>query len=143
MAWITPVTNRTSGDARMTAADMDRITGDVAFLQEEYLGSATISKTTWTQDDIITTTFWAELLDAIEDMLDAISATGETMTTDMTFENINAVETNLLLIYGSTDNISDMTAYNESIVGEDEEVYLDDTTFLENGTIAAISAWLD
>ena len=32
MAWVTPVTNRTDGSALMTATDMDRITGNMAYL---------------------------------------------------------------------------------------------------------------
>lgn len=99
MAWITPVTDRTSGSARMTYEDMNRITGNLEWLYDECVNSSipiagsAISQTNWTRDDIITTTFWAELLACLENVCTALSYTPKDKATyDMTWSNINVIE---------------------------------------------------
>lgn len=139
MAWITPVTDRTSGSAMMTAEDMNRITGDVKYLEEELTGSSTISKTSWTNSDFIYASFWHEMLGIIEDLLDLAGITGEVMTDLMTYDNINAVETNLQKLYGSEiPDLTDFTAYGTSIAEDGGDVNLNDHTTLENETISNI-----
>lgn len=141
MAWIEPVTNRTSGAARMTYNDMTRIAGDVAFLQTDILGAATISKTTWYQNDIITVELWHEILDAITELGNTTGTTLLDMSDYMGYDNINNVETNLLLCYGGTASVEDMQAYGDSIVDEDDgAAYIADATFLSNDTM---NTWTD
>ena len=98
--WITPVTDRTDGSAMMTYQDMDRITGNLEWLYDACVsasipiaGSA-ISQTSWSRNDILTTTFWTELLTCLQNVCDAISYTpAETANSDMGWHNINVVET--------------------------------------------------
>ena len=99
--WTAPVNNRTSGSNKMTYTDMNRITQNVAYLQEQMLGSATISQTSWITNDIISLSFWTELLTAILDLCDLISLTPLAMTNDMEYNNINNVEQLSLNIYNA------------------------------------------
>ena len=100
MAWITPVTDRTDGSALMTYQDMDRITGNLKWLYDACVsesipisGSA-ISKTSWSRNDIIDVTFWAELLVSLDNVCNAISYTPAEAATDaLVWNNINIVET--------------------------------------------------
>ena len=106
MAWVTPVTNRTDGTAMMTYQDMDRITGNLKWLYDTCVsegitisGSA-ISQTSWSRDDIITTTFWTELLGCLSNVCTAVSYTPpETANSNMTWNNINVVESIELACY--------------------------------------------
>lgn len=99
MAWVQPVTDRTDGTSTMTYQDMDRITGNLEWLYDACIsvgipiaGSA-ISQTSWTRDDIITNTFWTELLGCLSNVCVALSYTPpETANSDMTWRNINVVE---------------------------------------------------
>lgn len=99
MAWITPVTNRTDGTAMMTYQDMERITGNLKWLYDTCVsegitisGSA-ISKTSWSRDDILTTTFWTELLGCLSNVCTAVSYTPPDSVSDsMIWNNINLVE---------------------------------------------------
>lgn len=138
MAWITPVTDRADGTTLLTPADMDRITGDVAFLQEEYNGVATISQTSWRNEDILTATFWHEMLTAITSLLTAIGITGETMTDDLTYSNLNNIETNLLRLYGQTADVTDFTAYGDTLTEDGGDVDINDYTVLESTTVGAL-----
>lgn len=99
MAWVTPVTDRTSGYSRMTYEDMNRITGNLKWLYDECVNSSipiagsAISQTNWTRDDIISVTFWAELLGCLENVCTALSYTPKNKATyDMTWNNINVIE---------------------------------------------------
>lgn len=106
MAWITPVTDRTDGTALMSYQDMDRITGNLKWLYDACVdaeipisGSA-ISKTSWSRDDILEVTFWAELLACLENVCNAINyAPPEAATDAMLWDNINTVETLELACY--------------------------------------------
>lgn len=99
MAWVQPVTDRTDGTSKMTYQDMDRITGNLKWLYDACVsvgipiaGSA-ISQTIWTRDDIITATFWTELLTCLENVCTALNYTPPIIAnSDMTWNNINAVE---------------------------------------------------
>ena len=104
MAWTTPVTDRESG-AICTATDLDRITGNIDWLATELTAAqlysgGTVSKTSWTANDYVDVTTWAEILTALQDMTDAllITTAGEA-DNSQTFENYNLVEDITLQIY--------------------------------------------
>ena len=111
MAWVEPVTDRQDGSAMMTYTDMNRITGNLRWLYDTgeekgyTIAGSAISKTSWTQNDIITATFWAELLTCLANVCNAIAYTPETEPTDqMLFDNINQVETIELACKSVMDN---------------------------------------
>lgn len=104
MAWITPVTDRTSG-AICTANDMNRIAGNLDWLTTElsthqlYSGT-TISKTSYNADDYVTIGNWSNILDVLNDLIDAILPDiGQTANDSTTFDNFNTVESLTLAIY--------------------------------------------
>ena len=106
MSWTTPVTDRTDGTSTMTYQDMDRITGNLKWLYDACVSSSipiagsAISKTSWTRDDIITTTFWTELLTCLENVCTALNYTPPIVAnSNMTWNNINAVEDIELVCY--------------------------------------------
>lgn len=105
--WITPVTDRKDGTARMTNIDMNRITGNLDYLFTDLLPSkgftplgATVKKTSWTQNDIIGATDWEDILDVLDRL---ITASGfeqkESVTNAMYYQNINTLEEYTLAIY--------------------------------------------
>lgn len=71
MAWITPVTDRTSGTDMMTYEDMNRISGNVSHLYNYAVGhgytvsGGDVDKTSWTQNDIIEKQNWESLLSVL------------------------------------------------------------------------------
>lgn len=106
MSWTTPVTDRTDGTSTMTYQDMDRITGNIKWLYDACVSSSipiagsAISKTSWARDDIITTTFWTELLTCLENVCTALNYTPPiAANSNMTWNNINAVEDIELVCY--------------------------------------------
>lgn len=112
MAWVTPVTDRTDGSAMMTATDMDRITGNIAYLfdyatQEGHAPEgSTVSKTSWTKNDIIELSFWTEMLEVLANIMAAVFYV-PAVEPDyaMDWENMNNIETisyNLYNIIGSS-----------------------------------------
>lgn len=105
-SWTTPVTDREDGTAMMTYTDMNRITKNIGYLQEQLYGSATLSKTSWVRNDIIDVTFWAELLEAIETLGESVSIAVTGLTDDMTYNNINAVETFELKVYQAVSGVT-------------------------------------
>lgn len=104
MAWITPVTDRTTG-AWCTLADMNRIAGNIDYLATElsahqlYSGG-TISKTTYTNNDYISVGDWEDILEVLSAMIDslALEARGEADDRN-TYDNYNTVEDLTLQIY--------------------------------------------
>ena len=90
MAWITPVTDRTN-TARLTAEDVNRITGNINYL------IATSLKTDWTTNDFLTLTAFNEILSGTKT---AALKYGVFIYTEpdtaQTWENYNNIE-NLLL----------------------------------------------
>lgn len=135
--WTTPVTDRTDGTARMTYQDMNRITGNVAYLQEQIYGSASISKTSWTRNDIIERSFWETMLNSLRAMAAITSVTVLRMTNDMEFNNINNVETMSFNIYAALGNlgITDFFVYDTSVVSSSDVANVTDEDFLETATI--------
>ena len=71
MAWVTPVTDRTSGTDMMTYEDMNRLSGNVSHLYNYAVGhgytveGGDVDKTSWTQNDIITKSNWDSLLSVL------------------------------------------------------------------------------
>ncbi|MCR4711470.1 MAG: hypothetical protein K5707_04150 [Clostridia bacterium] len=87
MAWITPVYNRVPG-ARMTAADMNRICGNI-----KHLYSAATVKTNWTDNDIVEVTHWKNILSGLEKARAALGYTTTIKPTNaQTYQNINNIE---------------------------------------------------
>lgn len=125
MAWITPVTDRTDGSAMMTATDMSRITGNIAYLfdyatQEGHAPSgSTVTKTSWTINDIIERSFWEAMLTTLSNICEAVEYVPETDPTNaMEYENINVVETISRNLYYIIQNIQ-YQANNNHWVGDD------------------------
>lgn len=105
MAWITPVTDRTDGSAMMTYADMNRITGNIGYLydlcQSEgiTIAGSRISKTEWTQNDIISVSDWSNLLTCLGNARNAVGYIATDPTYLMTWDNINEVEKQTQAVY--------------------------------------------
>lgn len=106
MSWTTPVTDRTDGTSVMTYQDMDRITGNLKWLYDGCVNSGipiagtAISQTSWARDDIITTTFWTELLTCLENVCTALNYTPPIVAnSNMIWNNINVVEDIELVCY--------------------------------------------
>lgn len=124
MAWVTPVTDRADGSAMMTATDMGRITGNIAYLfdyatQEGHAPSgSTVTKTSWTINDIIERSFWEAMLTTLANICDAVEYVPETDPTNaMEYENINNVETISRNLYYIIQNIQ-YQANNNHWVGD-------------------------
>lgn len=118
--WIEPVTNRSSTTDRMTYEDMNRITGNLAWLYAQCgemgltVPGSIISKTNWVQNDIITVSEWAEILTCLANICTAVEYTSAQPTDRMTYGNINNVERIELDCYGvlaSYENIPNMNHY--------------------------------
>lgn len=119
MAWVTPVTDRTDGSAMMTATDMDRITGNIAYLfdyatQEGHAPSgSTVTKTSWTINDIIERSFWEAMLTTLANICEAVEYVPETDPTNaMEWENINHIEDITNRIYYIIGQIGNLQGLN-------------------------------
>ena len=105
MAWVTPVTDRTSGSAMMTYEDMNRITGNIGYLYDLCvsegitISGSRITKTTWTRDDLIYKTNWTNLLTCLANTRDAVGYVATDPTYLMTWDNINEVERQTQAVY--------------------------------------------
>lgn len=104
MAWITPVTDRTDG-ARHTLTDQNRIAGNLDWLATEtrshqlYSGPS-VTKSAYTYNDYMDVTYWPNLLEVITALQSALNIEAtETATNDMTWQNMNAVESLTLAVY--------------------------------------------
>ena len=118
--WIEPVTNRSSTTDRMTYEDMNRITGNLAWLYAQCgeigltVPGSIISKTEWIQNDIITVAEWAEILACLANICTAVEYTSAQPNDRMIYGNINTVEQIELDCYGvlaSYEHIPDMNHY--------------------------------
>lgn len=120
----------------MTYEDMNRITGNIAYLQEALLGSATMSKTSWTQNDFITKALWTEIVMAVEELADMLGVIYFEVTDEMVYTNINNLESICLQVYQSLNNqVEDVTVYDTSVVDENEAAEIIDTSMLDQTTI--------
>lgn len=134
--WVTPVTNRASGTDLMKYSDMNRITGNVAYLQQYIYGSATIPKTSWTQNDIIEKQFWEDMLTSIREMANVASVTIPTIGNQMHYDNINKIEWSCQEIYDNLGNIGidDFLVYGTSVVNANNVAKVKDSDFLSAAT---------
>ena len=134
--WTTPVTNRTSGSALMTYNDMNRITGNVAYLQEYIYGSPLIPKTSWTRNDIIERQLWVDMIASIAEMANMAGATIATLTNNMHYENINNVESACKAVYDNLGNIGidDFLVYGTSVVNSSNVAKVKESDFLSAAT---------
>lgn len=100
--WQTPVTDRSSGEARMTVRDMNRITQNINYLRARGRGlgfvfgeSTDTAKTSWIYNDIITVEEWEDIKQALKGLARGVGYTyPSSMAPDnrMTYQNINNVE---------------------------------------------------
>lgn len=103
--WVTPVTNRTNGSARMTYEDMNRITGNLAYLYDLCrsegiaITGSRYSKTSWSRNDIITVSEWTELLGCLANAKTAVGYTQTAPTRSLTYTNINTIERQTQAVY--------------------------------------------
>ena len=104
MAWITPVTDRTDG-ARHTLTDQNRIAGNLDWLATEtrshqlYSGPS-VTKSAYTYNDYMDVTYWPNLLEVLTALQSALNIEAtETATDDMTWQNMNVVESLTLAVY--------------------------------------------
>lgn len=129
--WQKPVTNRTSGQSRMTVQDMNRITQNINFLRERgrsigfvFGVSTDTSKTTWTHNDIITVAEWKDILQSLKGLAQGV---GHSYSTEpnyqMTFQNINNIES---IILGSAQLMNEIAGMGALAHYADAEVYSGD-----------------
>ena len=117
MAWITPVTDRTDG-ARHTLTDQNRIAGNLDWLvtelsAHELYSGRTVDKVVYTHNDYMDVTYWPNLLDVLVDLLAATSLEqSETVTNDMTWQNMNAVESLTLAVHERYQKLLDQANAN-------------------------------
>ena len=84
MAWTTPVTDRPNAQTRTTAADMNRICGNINYLW------ATLLKTDFLSTDIVTDTTWNGVVTATNEIADLLNISEATAVTD--YANLNRIE---------------------------------------------------
>ena len=84
MAWIAPVTDRPNQQTRTTAADMNRINGNINYLW------ATLLKTDYTSDDIVIASEWNETVDMTNEIAELLIITPATTST--LYSNLNRIE---------------------------------------------------
>lgn len=104
MAWITPITDRTDG-AQHTLTDQNRIAGNLDWLATEtrshqlYSGPS-VTKSAYTYNDYMDVTYWPNLLEVLTALQSALNIEAtETATNDMTWQNMNTVESLTLAVY--------------------------------------------
>lgn len=98
--WQTPVTNRSSGEARMTVQDMNRITQNINYLRERgrslgfVFGESTdTAKTSWIYNDIISVAEWENILQSLVGLARGVGYSYSTAPNyEMTYQNINNIE---------------------------------------------------
>lgn len=130
--WRTPVTDRVAG-AMMTYIDMDRISGNIDWLTEQfgargmYIGSRP-SQTDWTHNDYVTLGQWQELLHILEVLVDVTNLQQVTPgTEETTYQNINNVEDLTLRLRERLDIID---TYGELPHYVDTEVWTGDDVYI-------------
>ena len=84
MAWTTPVTDRPNAQTRTTAADMNRIDGNINYLW------ATSLKTDFDSTDIVTDTQWDGVITATNGIATLLGLSEVTDGTD--YANLNRIE---------------------------------------------------
>lgn len=98
--WQQPVTDRSSGEARMTVQDMNRITQNINYLRERGRGlgfvfgeSTDTAKTSWIYNDIISVAQWKDILQALTGLALGVGYSYSAAPDyNMTYQNINNIE---------------------------------------------------
>lgn len=117
MAWITPVADRGPG-AMHTLDDQNRITNNINWLttnaraKQLYTG-ANLQKVTYVHNDYITTANWADIINVIKALTTQLNVkqTGA-ISNDMTYSNMNTVESMILAIYEKYQQATKQSANN-------------------------------
>lgn len=105
MPWITPVTNRTSGASRMTYLDMNRITGNISYLYnyaKDHGYTITfddLSKTEWTQNDIVSKQFCDEMASVLNSLLSATGMPTKFIMPPQGYTYVNNLERYILQLW--------------------------------------------
>ncbi len=111
-SWTTPVFDREDETSMMTYTDMNRITQNIGYLQEQLYGSATISKTTWVRNDIIEKSFWESMLGILNQITFDIGNAPRECTNAMHYENINEVERWTQELYVTISGVTEAPLYD-------------------------------
>lgn len=105
MAWITPVTDRKSGASKMTYVDMNRISGNIAYLYDYAvahgytISHANVQKTSWTQNDIVTYSDWyTDIIGTLAAIKSAVGLNANTVSiyAPRNYYDVNQVEKHTL-----------------------------------------------
>lgn len=113
----------------MTYEDMNRITGNIAYLYDLCqnagipISGSQYSKTSWTQNDIITVSDWTELLRCLAYAKQAVNYTGSALSSRMRWDNINAVEQQTLAVYSIINSYENLPRMNHWV---GDPLYADD-----------------
>lgn len=91
MAWVEP---NLDNDLYFTAEDMNRICGDI-----NYLDSTAGLREDWTDNDIITLSEWQAVIAAVSSLIDYTGLSLIKPDEDATKDNMNLLESDLLAIY--------------------------------------------
>lgn len=115
--WIEPVTNRTSGQARMTYVDMNRIAGNldylVGVLADINITAQAPSKTDWTQNDIVSIEDWQSITESLDSIRSGLQFAGAGLVDNqMTYTNINELERLTLEAYTRWQQLENGTSFN-------------------------------
>lgn len=116
MAWITPVTNRGAG-AMHTLDDQNRITNNINWLttnaraKQLYTG-ANLQKVTYVYNDYITTANWADIVNVIRALSTQLNIKMGAISNDMTYSNMNTVESMILALYNRYQQLVKQGANN-------------------------------
>lgn len=139
MAWITPVTDRTTG-AYCTVTDMNRIAGNLDWLAttltaHQLYGGATVAKKTYTTNDYVSVDDWADILSVLNALVAAmLTEQTESANSELTYTNFNTVETLTLQVYKRYQLLSSQASANH-YAGDD--IYPQDDISPYSGGFAA------
>ena len=103
MAWTVPVTDRVGGEL-MTAADCNRITGNIRYL------SASAALPADVDGDSILTDWLSVVLSALQDLCASIGITPSGLTGKWSSDNINLIESITLACYDRVAHLREQQA---------------------------------
>lgn len=130
--WRTPVTDRVAG-AMMTYIDMDRITGNVDWLAEQFSNRQMYhgirpQQTVWVYNDYVTLGVWRELLYILDELVEVTNLQQVVPgNEETTFTNMNNVETLTLQLRERLEIIDthgEMPHYVDTEVWTGDDYYL-------------------
>lgn len=121
MSWIEPVTER-GESARMTADDMNRITGNIKYIYPD-----TTIKTVWTSNDFITAENWSSIFTALNYLVSSTGNIYQIPKVELTYQNINDIETLILNLKNRLSLISAQEVANIYPSNLTDEIYSNET----------------